>query len=53
MGEVGMGRLVDDLRAPFPEMKGLSRRNLFLHASLCRRVAGPNCATGCLSALVE
>lgn len=24
-----MGRLADDLRAEFPEMKGLSRRNLF------------------------
>lgn len=24
-----MGRLAEDLRAEFPEMKGLSRRNLF------------------------
>jgi hypothetical protein len=44
-----VGRLADGLRAEFPEMKGLSRRNLFymrvLHARLRCRLAGPDCAT--------
>ena len=35
-----IGRLADDLRAEFPEMKGFSRANLFVHAPCRCRVAG-------------
>ena len=42
-----MGRLADDLRAEFPEMKGLSRSNLFYMRGFRRRLARPNCPTAC------
>jgi predicted nuclease of restriction endonuclease-like (RecB) superfamily len=36
-----MGRLADDLRAEFPEMKGLSRRNLFYMRGFAAAWPGP------------
>lgn len=47
-------RLSQDLRGAFPDMRGLSSRNLGVHAGLRRRLAGPpNCARGaCTNHLV-
>ena len=45
-------RLAEDLRAEFPDMRGLSRSNLHYMRKGRSRVAGPNCPTACWTTAV-